>query len=1079
MPNGTYDVSVTAGDLSRWWHDQMGFYLEGALVDTLSTDPGQVLPPQTYEVAVEDGQLTLLLDDLGGTDPNVCIVALEVIPIQLTPGTEADDVSTTNEDDDSPPATLDQGDGFVANMNNEALPVEAHFDFGEPSSPVESGYTKVTASTAYTSEQGYGWLTGEITSRDRAVGSALERDFNFTREGVFVVDVPNGTYDVTVTAGDLGLWWHDQMGFYLEGALVDTLSTDPGQVLPPQTYEVTVNDGQLTLLLKDLGGTDPNVCIVALKVVPIQLTPGITVTPTSGLTTTEAGGTATFTVRLDTAPTENVSIDLSSNKPLEGTVSPGTLTFTPTDWNVEKPVTVTGVDDPDPDGNQPYTIVTARADSADAHYNVINPADVSVTNVDDDAPPFESHFDFGQPTSPVESGYTRVTEAGRYAPELGYGWLSGEITSRDRAVGSALERDFNFTREGVFVVDVPNGTYDVTVTAGDLGRWWHDQMGFYLEGVLVDTLSTDPGQVLPPQTYEVSVNDGQLTLLLRDLGGTDPNVCIEALDIEVRDTTPPVVVIESPATGLMTDTNVTVTGHVTDDLSGVASLDGQVDSGSFFDITFDSSGNFTFDTALPLDGSADGEHACRLRATDQAGNVSGFVEVAFTLEMAGVNRAITTDPGVQQMPSIAVNPLDSNHLVIAYMDYSLPTADAGLAGEGYAGIGVAVSRDGGNTWQHTSIPLPENFDEGAANPIVKFDAQGRVYVSFMAATFLGEKPPLTNANFFNPERGASDREFGFQANNGVFVAHSDDGGLTWNEPAAVVSHLYEGEDVFFEVIPDIAIDTFDQLPDGQPNPNYGNIYVTWTRLYPPGQFPGEPESTGGGDIMIAVSPDGGANWETQLQDGRAVISEPENTGTGPLAGLAAVDQARVTVGAEGEIYVAFFDGGDFSVYLSTDSGASFVGPDVTRELRTAFGTGFATFVNADGLPNNRFRTHTARAIFADAARPGHVYAVEAIPIFDAVGNQIDGADIFLAKSGDLGETWETSFMVGANPPGIDELPEGSRVPLNDDNDAQSATSARTDDVISGQAMPRLGVDAQGNIGVIWYDTRRDPADHLL
>ena len=35
---------------------------------------------------------------------------------------------------------------------------------------------------------------------------------------------------------------------------------------------------------------------------------GITVTPTTGLTTTEAGGTATFTVVLNTQPTADVTI---------------------------------------------------------------------------------------------------------------------------------------------------------------------------------------------------------------------------------------------------------------------------------------------------------------------------------------------------------------------------------------------------------------------------------------------------------------------------------------------------------------------------------------------------------------------------------------------------------------------------------------------------------------------------------------------------------------------------------------------------------------------------------------------------
>jgi hypothetical protein len=38
---------------------------------------------------------------------------------------------------------------------------------------------------------------------------------------------------------------------------------------------------------------------------------GVTVTPTSGLTTTEAGGTATFTVVLNTQPTADVTIALT------------------------------------------------------------------------------------------------------------------------------------------------------------------------------------------------------------------------------------------------------------------------------------------------------------------------------------------------------------------------------------------------------------------------------------------------------------------------------------------------------------------------------------------------------------------------------------------------------------------------------------------------------------------------------------------------------------------------------------------------------------------------------------------------
>ena len=113
---------------------------------------------------------------------------------------------------------------------------------------------------------------------------------------------------------------------------------------------------------------------------------GITVTPTTGLTTTEAaGGTATFTVVLNTQPTADVTIGLSSSDTTEGTVAPASLTFTTANWNVAQTVTVTGVDDALDDGNVVYTIVTAPATSADPTYSSVDAADVTVTNTDNDA----------------------------------------------------------------------------------------------------------------------------------------------------------------------------------------------------------------------------------------------------------------------------------------------------------------------------------------------------------------------------------------------------------------------------------------------------------------------------------------------------------------------------------------------------------------------------------------------------------------------------------------------------------------------------------------------------------------------
>ncbi|MBK8170704.1 MAG: hypothetical protein IPK60_10245 [Sandaracinaceae bacterium] len=112
---------------------------------------------------------------------------------------------------------------------------------------------------------------------------------------------------------------------------------------------------------------------------------GVTVSPTSGLVTTEAGGTATFTVVLNAQPTASVSIGLSSDTLSEGTVAPASLTFSTVNWGTPQTVTVTGVNDFVADGMRAYEIVTAACTSADLSYNGINPANVSVSNTDNDA----------------------------------------------------------------------------------------------------------------------------------------------------------------------------------------------------------------------------------------------------------------------------------------------------------------------------------------------------------------------------------------------------------------------------------------------------------------------------------------------------------------------------------------------------------------------------------------------------------------------------------------------------------------------------------------------------------------------
>lgn len=112
-------------------------------------------------------------------------------------------------------------------------------------------------------------------------------------------------------------------------------------------------------------------------------TSGFTVGAISG-NTTEAGGTATATIVLTSLPSADVSIGLTSSNTAEGTVSPASFTFTALNWSTPQTLTVTGVNDAIDDGDIAYSIVTAAAASVDSLYNNINPADISVTNTDDD-----------------------------------------------------------------------------------------------------------------------------------------------------------------------------------------------------------------------------------------------------------------------------------------------------------------------------------------------------------------------------------------------------------------------------------------------------------------------------------------------------------------------------------------------------------------------------------------------------------------------------------------------------------------------------------------------------------------------
>jgi PKD repeat protein len=148
------------------------------------------------------------------------------------------------------------------------------------------------------------------------------------------------------------------------------------------------------------------------------------------------------------------------------------------------------------------------------------------------------HYDFGTTTSPVASGYTGVSLLA-YTSTLGYGWqsLSG-LSAVNRGTSNPLTTDFIKGSDGTFLVNLPNDTYSVTPTLGDV-KGSMGGVSIYAQGQQVaHGLSTNYAQIKTP-TYTVQLNNGQLQLEFKAQSGHGSYFALDALDIVLAPGAPP------------------------------------------------------------------------------------------------------------------------------------------------------------------------------------------------------------------------------------------------------------------------------------------------------------------------------------------------------------------------------------------------------------------------------------------------------------------------------------------------------------------------------------------------------------
>ena len=146
------------------------------------------------------------------------------------------------------------------------------YDFCQDSSnPTMDGFLPVTSTQMYSEENGYGWITAPGNGRYRAnngnaTSNAMTDDFCIGA-GEFAVDLPNGKYEIKVTACDLMSGTSTiKTSYTAEGVAIGGVSTK--QAAASVSATVVVEDGQLNLVV---GGTNPY--INGLEITPVSIAP--------------------------------------------------------------------------------------------------------------------------------------------------------------------------------------------------------------------------------------------------------------------------------------------------------------------------------------------------------------------------------------------------------------------------------------------------------------------------------------------------------------------------------------------------------------------------------------------------------------------------------------------------------------------------------------------------------------------------------------------------------------------------------------------------------------------------------------
>jgi hypothetical protein len=190
------------------------------------------------------------------------------------------------------------------------------------------------------------------------------------------------------------------------------------------------------------------------------------------------------------------------------------------------------------------------------------------------------------------------------------------------------------------------------------------------------------------------------------------------------------------------------------------------------------------------------------------------------------------EPGTEAEPYLAADPEDPSRLLAFYQEDRFPSVGGARA------LTFALSTDGGRHWHEGLLPKLTTASGGAldraSDPWVAFGRGGAVYCSGLA---------FDDAD----------------AQGGIYVSASQDGGETWDDPVQVHAQSVD------------AIDDKDAVAvDNNPHsPYFGRVYVGWDI---------SPSSGVAQTLVMAHSSDGGRTFSSPA----TIFDQQGNIGIIPL-----------------------------------------------------------------------------------------------------------------------------------------------------------------------------------------------------